>query len=254
MTKNAIGCINRPNTALSQLIPSMNTSTLIRGALPLPATQATELTDEQVFRRRVIATTGHISDPKDYDIRTSVIRDTFAELGIYPFTEDSVTAFKQRKIDELDGPSLAQHESAVAQTEKENIPRKRVQFGIVMTILAGWISLFWIRKDPGEVLFLGFFLGFIFTPIFLKIIYPLKGKPDRPVRYYWQTSRIDEYSQNLPEDIELICCRIKERLPACEIFIHRCDLDPFVSVRFGSHEYYVAHFDEPAFEGERTVV
>jgi hypothetical protein len=68
----------------------------------------------------------------------------------------------------------------------------------------------------------------------------------------WNVTSLIGYAGPVPQSVLHQALRIKERLPEAEFFVHQFVqkkkvLDPFLVVRYGGHEHFIAVWDEPGF-------
>lgn len=82
-----------------------------------------------------------------------------------------------------------------------------------------------------------------------------KDKKDRRSAYCWHSEALEKYGKPIPEFALSRAIEIKRELPSAQFFIEelRYDPDPFLYIQVGNVRYYLDVWDEPKFEGRRTV-
>lgn len=70
---------------------------------------------------------------------------------------------------------------------------------------------------------------------------------------YWTSTALESYDYPVPEFVLLRACELKEELPLAKFEVEYMRVDPFLVMVYGSKRYYIDVWDEPKFEGRRTV-
>ena len=78
-------------------------------------------------------------------------------------------------------------------------------------------------------------------------------------RVHWESARIENYAEPMPEFVLSRAVELKEHLPNAVFSIEfpvreeRVRPDPFLVMYYAGIRYYIDVWDEPKFEGRRTV-
>ena len=73
---------------------------------------------------------------------------------------------------------------------------------------------------------------------------------------YWNRTFLPSYNKAIPEFVLEKAIRIKEHLPEAEFYVEHFEKgrpDPFLVVQYKQKEYYIEVWDEPKFEGRKTL-
>lgn len=169
-------------------------------------------------------------------------REVLDKAGTRPFTKESVEKYKQEITKQANPRFLFLHSVA------------RVAFHISMfgiLVCFGPALLGWFISSKIGLASIGGLVGFI---VIMSLLEGLATKYPGS----WKVTPLKGYAEPVPEFVLLQAVKLKEVLPDVEFFVHQFVqnkkvLDPFLVVRHGDEEHFIAVWDEPKFEAEQKV-
>lgn len=156
----------------------------------------------------------------------------FNELGIKPFTDESVAAYKRQMAREANIRALCQN-ALIVSVCAPAAAFIAFPLHLPLAIKAVELLVFWV-----------------FGSFIVIITVGLKGKAQ------WQQSPYT-YHSTMPDDVLERVSKLQAALPGVEVRIYelvqnRFGLDPFLTVTYGEREYYIAVWDEKGFDPTQT--
>ena len=170
--------------------------------------------------------------------RQMKLRSALDELGVSPFTDESVERYKQAVLVEAN---------------------KRIGKGRMLAVLSGiGVVIALICFGPALLgwfvswkVGLGSLIGFIAG---CAICGATNGTAITEAAA-WEVTPLVGYRSRVPKAVLRTAVALKRRLPQVELTVHELlqrerVLDPFLAARLGETTYFVAVWDEPAFDAE----
>jgi hypothetical protein len=193
---------------------------------------------------------------KDQKVLGQVLND----LGVKPFTKESVDKYKERATKQFPLNStiflLSGVLSLILWGVGKNNPVGIIIFPFVavastqilmtlVVLLCAFICIF----SPS---FEEFFEGRL-SPLFYRYSFFFSGEVAG--KKIWQKSKIENYKNEIPAGVIARAAQINDALPSTEFFVEDLVLeqrayDPFLIVKYGSAEYYIFVWNEPKFKAE----
>ena len=170
--------------------------------------------------------------------RQMKLRAALDELGVSPFTDESVERYKQAVL------ALANR-----RIRKGRILKAASFTGIFVAMLClGPALLGWfVSWKVGLTAVIGLVAGCAVTGF----------TEDQMVteEAAWNETPLVGYRSPVPKPVLRTAVQLKKRLPQVELTVHELVqrervLDPFLAARLGETTYFVAVWDEPKFEAE----
>lgn len=169
-------------------------------------------------------------------------REVLNNAETRPFTKESVEKYKREITEQANPRFLLLH----------NVARVMFNVGMFGIILCfGPALLGWFISWKIGLAFVGGLVAFA------AITTSLEG---RATKYpgSWKVTPLKGYAEPVPEFVLHQAIKLKEGLPDAEFFVHQFVqnekvLDPFLVVRHGDEEHFIAVWNEPKFEAEQKV-
>src|SRR5688572_2103233 len=170
--------------------------------------------------------------------RQMKLRSALDELGVAPFTEESVERYKQAVLAEAN---------------------KQIGKGRALTLLT-WIATAVALICLGPAL-LGWFVSWkvgLASVIGFAVACAVCGVTNGTTvtaEATWNVTPLVGYRTPVPKTVLKTAVALKRRLPQVELTVHELVqrervLDPFLAARLGETTYFVAVWDEPKFDAE----
>lgn len=193
------------------------------------------------------------------------LRNALAELGIRPFTAQSVAKYEAAMLKKHGATFWARHPGLFEATAGTSCVLSFFSLiaGLVMLVAA---CVTWFQGTFDSLLLCKWFMGIyaVGVPSFIYFLTALHTKEKSKKEAEWKTVEIGDCKQQVPAFALETAIKVKKAIPEASIMIkyllqEKFELDPFlvVSVRSGydkvPEEYHIEVWDEPSFDKQRQV-
>lgn len=224
-----------------QLLQREDIDALLRELTPTP-----QMDPSEIQREAAELLNYHPDIPKKPETPEEQLRlvRTLQELGIRPYTNESVTAYKKRKQAEMANPPL----------------RRRLLWAVNGCALAAIATLvaigFRLVTDSPSGLYFFLFVVFCFATFILSFLRNVVA-PGKNLD--WKSTPLTSYTEPIPENILALAIQIRKKLGYRPGFYvsalseREATYDPFLFIRTsdgkpGKRDYFIAVWDEPTFK------
>lgn len=165
---------------------------------------------------------------------TRPLAQALTELGIQPFTRETVTAYKKEMLQEV--------------TKLHEFAEKFGRSGYEFEELRKWGMRFDI--NDAENFCIRFWRNSFYPPLCTVAWWERTLAYKRPIMYLFGG---EDKLNTIPDFAQSKASEIKDRVPDAEFYTEslqdtKYHYDPFLIVRFGDEEYYIEAWMEPGFE------
>ena len=181
----------------------------------------------------------------DKAVEEAQLFTVLCEQDATPFTNESVAAYKQEKLNSLQANLSYKVSSVVA------FVVAIISICEVLTLVG---CIFAELTYPPFPFFatLGWLVVAVCITIFLGIL--STHVLDRSGgNVMWEKVTLKEYQEDIPNDVALLITKIHKKLPKAEFFLDclQKNTDPFLVVRHRKAQFVVAVWDEPDFKARK---
>ena len=193
----------------------------------LPADDQESIAEQEIMAASLQEQFGYTALTKSVAVqrRLSQLR----AIGIRPFSESSVTAYKRKAVRAANRTLYATIISLIAV--------------VVLATILTWIS----GATVVNTISVSAFVCAVCMAVFC---YLMDGTIPR---YRWDSRRLEYHMANIPRYVLETALAVKEAVPSATLCVHELHHDPFLVLLIDGTEYYIEVWDEPKFGAKRTV-